>query len=145
MNDTTSIGEAIESLYEAVSGPAGAERSWGREQENHHPDSRLIRTGLDDGGRPFANVMSWDGYIENTREFFGTNAFYEKEVFRETLVFGNIAHAWSTYEARHDPGDAIPFKRGINSIQLFFDGDRWKIMTILWDNERGGNLLPERT
>jgi hypothetical protein len=30
----------------------------------------------------------------------------------------------------------------INSIQLFHDGDRWWVMSVLWDNEREGNPLP---
>ena len=30
----------------------------------------------------------------------------------------------------------------INNIQLFWDGSRWWVMSILWDNERPGLRLP---
>lgn len=41
------------------------------------------------------------------------------------------------------PGDAVPERRGINSIQLFKGEDgRWRILHMLWDNERDGVPLP---
>ena len=35
--------------------------------------------------------------------------------------------------------------RGINSIQLFFDGKRWWISSILWMDETGDNIIPEES
>jgi hypothetical protein len=51
-------------------------------------------------------------------------------IARRSERWGSIMEAFSTYESRHDPKDAVPFARGINSFQLFFDGTRWWIMTI---------------
>ena len=145
MTDTTEIDEAIASLYETVSGPAGAERNWARDRNFQHPEARLIRTSVDDEGRPALKIMSSEGYVEETRDYFLQNDFHEVEVSRRLDVFGNVAHAWSTYEARHRPDDPKPFKRGINSIQLVNDGERWRILHVLWDNEREGNPLPEES
>ena len=36
-----------------------------------------------------------------------------------------------------------PFMRGINSIQLFHDGTRWWVATIMWDSERPDNPIPQ--
>ena len=37
-----------------------------------------------------------------------------------------------------------PERRGINSIQLFKDPERgWRIMSMIWDNEREGVSLPD--
>jgi len=33
-------------------------------------------------------------------------------------------------------------KRGVNSIQLFHDGERWCVVSVLWDNERAGLEVP---
>ena len=33
-------------------------------------------------------------------------------------------------------------RRGVNSIQLFHDGARWWIVSVLWDNERDGVAVP---
>ena len=58
-------------------------------------------------------------------------------------VFGNMAQVWSAYEARTAPGEAPPERRGINSIQLYCEADgRWRIISMIWDNERPGLALP---
>ena len=56
--------------------------------------------------------------------------------------FGNIAQVFSTYESRHNSGDAQPFQRGINSFQLVNDGKRWWIITILWQAETPDAPIP---
>ena len=49
----------------------------------------------------------------------------------------------NAYEARNALDDAAPERRGINSIQLFKDPERgWRIMAMIWDNEREGLRLP---
>ena len=53
-----------------------------------------------------------------------------------------IAHVWSTYESRYAKDEAKPFQRGINSIDLIFDGKRWSILTIYWEAEDAAHPLP---
>ena len=52
---------------------------------------------------------------------------------------------FSTYESRHDAKDAKPFARGINSFQLYYDGSRWWVVTILWQEETPENPLPKNS
>jgi hypothetical protein len=49
----------------------------------------------------------------------------------------------STYESRKEEGED-PFQRGINSIQLFWDGTRWWVVNIAWDQERDDNEIPDK-
>jgi hypothetical protein len=72
------------------------------------------------------------------------DGFFEVEVNRVSERFGNVVHAFSTYESRRTLADAEPFMRGINSIQLLFDGTRWWVATVMWDSERPDNPIPER-
>lgn len=82
-------------------------------------------------------AMSPDDYAADTAPYFAANPFYEAEIARRIDLFGNIAHVWSSYEARRSPDDPEPERRGINSIQLFCDADgRWKIVSMIWDNAR---------
>jgi hypothetical protein len=85
-----------------------------------------------------------EGYIARVEPLFEKNGFYEKEVARRVEQFGRIAHVWSTYESHHDPNDAAPFMRGINSIQLFNDGSRWWILSIYWQHESPRHAIPEK-
>ncbi|MCB0262458.1 MAG: hypothetical protein KDE52_00970 [Calditrichaeota bacterium] len=138
------IDAVITELYAVISGPAGQERDWDRERNLFFPGAKLIRTSIDDTGKPQALAMDMASYIENVNDYLVQNGFFEYEIARKTEIFGNVAHVFSTYEAKHRAEDAEPFKRGINSIQLFFDGERWWIINMIWDNERPGNPMPER-
>jgi len=144
MSDTSNLGDIVRALYETISGPAGQERDWDRMRSLYFPGARLIRTSMSLDGKPRAHVMDVEQYIQDTSDYFRQNSFYEAEVARRVESFGNIAHVFSAYEARHKPDDAEPFKRGINSIQLFNDGSRWWLLNVLWDNEREDNPMPEQ-
>ena len=136
MKDEAAIGAAIDEMYAMISGPAGP-REWSRQKNCFLPEARQVRTWVDDEGRAAKKSMSLDDYSRDTAPFFAANDFYEVEVSRRIDVFGNIAHVWSSYEARRSPDDADVERRGINSIQLFKDAKRgWRIIHMIWDNER---------
>ena len=142
MTDTEAIAAAVAEMYAMISGPKGP-RDWSRQANCFHPLARQIRTWPDADGRPQCKLMGLEGYAVDTTPFFAENDFYEIEIARRIDLFGNIAHVWSSYEARSALGDAEPERRGINSIQLFRDPQRgWRIMAMLWDNEREGVALP---
>jgi hypothetical protein len=143
MTDQQEIGAAVDEMYAMISGPRGP-RDWSRQAKCFHPEARQIRTWVDADGRPAMKMMSVDAYARDTAPYFAEHDFHEVEIGRRILVFGNIAHVWSAYEARAALGDAEPERRGINSIQLFRDPDRgWRIISMIWDNEREGVPLPQ--
>ena len=144
MDANKEVDALISALYETICGPAGQERQWDRMRGLFFPRAHMIRTSIRADGTPEALVMDVEEYIASTSGFFQEQGFFEWEIARRIDRFGNVAHIFSTYEARHDPSETAPFKRGINSIQLFFDGRRWWIMNMLWDNEREDNPLPEQ-
>ncbi len=138
MSDEEQIGAVIDEMYAMISGPAGP-RDWSRQRNSFLPEARQVRTWVDEDGRPACKMMGLAEYAENTTPFFNANPFYEVETARRIDVFGNMAHVWSTYEARTALDDAKPERRGINSIQLYRDETgRWQIISMIWDNEREG-------
>ena len=138
--DVESIDAIIHAVYDVISGPAG-ERDWERERFLYAPGARLMPTRPRPGGERGLEVFDVEGYIASRTPYFAANNLYEVEIARREERFGNIAHAWSTYEARRTP-DGEPAFRGINSIQLFHDGDRWWVLSVLWDNESEESPLP---
>jgi len=142
-SDAVSIRSIVHALYDVLSGDVGEPLDWERDKALFYPDARMVRTGVDDAGKPWALSMSVDDYVNNVEDYFALNGFYEYETKCRIEQFGNIAHAFSFYEAKHHPDDAEPFKRGINSIQLYHNGERWWVVSMLWDNEREGNPLPD--
>ncbi|MFN3584350.1 hypothetical protein [Phenylobacterium sp.] len=138
MDERAAIGAVIDEMYAMISGPAGP-RDWSRQAAAFHPESRQMRTGVDEAGRAWIKIMSQEAYAEDVAPFFMANPFFEVEIARRIDVLGNMAHAWSLYEARRAPDDAVPERRGINSIQLYRDPDLgWRIVSMIWDNERPG-------
>ena len=89
-------------------------------------------------------MLDVEGFIKRSASYFEKNGFFEKEIARRTEQFGQIAHAWSTYESRHNANDPEPFMRGINSIQLFYDGNRWWIVSIYWQHESPEHPIPDK-
>ena len=147
--DVASIDAIIAAAYDVISGPAGQERDWERERSLFLPAARLIPTSGKAGvtslaGKLEPQFLDVEGYIARSRQYLAQSGFYEKEVARRTEQFGSIAHVWSTYESRHNESDAKPFMRGINSIQLFFDENRWWIVSIYWQHESPADPLPDQ-
>ena len=143
--DRAAIGAVIDEMYAMISGPKG-QRDWSRQSNSFHPDARQIRTWIDDTGRPMMKMMGLDDYRRDTTPYFAANPFYEVEIGRRIDLFGNVAHVWSHYEAKRSPDDPEIERRGINSIQLFRDPDRgWRIVAMIWDNEREGVEIPPLT
>jgi hypothetical protein len=142
--DVQSIDAIVAALYDVISGPAGQVRDWDRMRSLFVPGGRLIPSVAGEHGGATARVLDIEGYIERSRPTLERNGFFEREIARKTDSFGNIAHLFSTYESRHTASDPAPFARGINSIQLLKDGDRWWIVTVFWDAERSGNMIPQQ-
>ena len=146
-SDVASIDAIIAAAYDVISGPTSKKRDWDRERSLFIPGARLIPTAVEAGRNDVdlaPLVLDVEGYIARVEPLFEKEGFYEKEIARRVEQFGRIAHVWSTYESRHDPSDAEPFMRGINSIQLFNDGRRWWILSIYWQHESARQPLPER-
>ena len=145
--DVESIDAIIAAAYDVISGPAGKKRGWDRERSLFISGARLIPTAVEPGRNDVdlaPQILDVEDYIARVEPLFAKNGFYEKEVARRVEQFGQIAHIWSTYESRHDPSDAAPFMRGINSIQLFNDGRRWWILSIFWQHESAQHPLPKK-
>jgi hypothetical protein len=134
--------ELTASLYRVVSAPP-AQRDWDAIRRYYHPEVRLVRTGVDPNGAPFVRVFSLDEYIENVRQLLPEDTrFSEVEVSQESVVFGNVARLTSVYEFTWQSPRENRRGRGVNFFTLVHENGQWRIMSIVWDNERPGLSLP---
>ncbi|HJU87314.1 MAG TPA: hypothetical protein VJ788_08110 [Gemmatimonadota bacterium] len=137
--DVATIDGIVSAFYEVVSGPAGQPRDWGRDATLYLEPMTFTVVSLDSVGRPVARTISKQQFVDESDAFLVESGFTEREIHRETRRFGNIAHAWSTYEWSTADGRT---GRGINGIDLFHDGDRWWITHATWESEREDNPIP---
>jgi hypothetical protein len=139
--DVTSVDYIIAALYDVISGPAG-ERDWERLKFICKPSVQFntVRTNKEGKNVFFAGDL--EKYIANSGGYFLKNPFFETEIGRKVHQFGPLVQVFSAYEARKSP-EENPFDRGINSIQLSFDNDRWWVVNIMWTSETADNPIPQ--
>lgn len=138
--DVSSVDNIIAALYNVICGAPGEPRDWERFKYLFGKDAKLIPTGKIEGGNLIYRTMTPDEYITMFSSRIKTG-FFEKELKRETVSFGTVYHAFSTYETR-ETENGPSTNRGINSIQLFKDQDRFYIVNIFWCAESMGFTLP---
>jgi hypothetical protein len=136
--DVKSLDSILKAVYDVISGPAG-DRDWNRFRSLFVPEARLTSATKNKDGSIFLTDV--EGYVRGAGGYFKTHAFYESSLTNQVQRFGNIAQVFSSYASRTAPNEK-PFTRGVNSIQLFNDGARWWVLSILWDEERPANPLP---
>jgi len=138
--DVSTIDAIVRAFYETISGPKGQPRQWGRDRTLYMPGVRYV--GMNErNGKISAGIMTHQQYVNATNGSFVTEGFHEHEINRIVKRFGNIAHVFSVYEFTND--DKTERGRGVNSIELYWDGSRWWIAFASWDEERPGNPIPK--
>jgi hypothetical protein len=139
--DVSTLDGIIAAFYEVISGPAGSPRQWSRDRTLYIPEIKFV--ALEERrGKPFARIVSHQEYVDWTNDSMVRGGFFEREVHRVTQTFGNIAHIFSTYESRQKADGPI-IARGINSIELYFDGARWWITAAQWQDENRRQPIPK--
>jgi len=140
--DVSTIDGMIKAYYEVVSGPAGQPRQWDRDATLYIPNVRFVIVSEDAVGKTTAVSMSHQEFVDMSEASTGGKAFYEREIHRITQRAGNIAHVFSTAERSSSPDGKVE-GRGIDSIELFWDGKRWWIAGAnLWDLNTTKHPLP---
>lgn len=141
-NDIQTVDNIIAALYNVICGEPGEPRDWNRFKNLFAADAKLIPTLKNQDGKITYRALSPDEYVQLFSSRVPTG-FFERELHRVTEEFGTVTHAFSTYETR-ERKDGPVTNRGINSIQLFYDGSRYYIITVFWCAESIGYMLPEK-
>lgn len=140
--DVSSIDGIVKALYESISGPAGKPRQWSRDRTLYIENVQFVAMNEDAAHYPTARVMNYQQFVDRVDARLVKDGFYEREIHRKTERFDNIAHVLSTYESKSAENGSI-IDRGVNSIELFWDGQRWWIASVTWDRERPDNPMPK--
>lgn len=135
----------VEALYDMVSFGPGPEPDWNMFRDVFLADALLVvAPNRTQPMRP----MDVDGFIQDWEDFFrdfelADKGFSETIVAIEVTEFGGIAHAFVIFEPRvggDAPGRRV---RGLDSIEMAWDGNRWWVASIATDFEGPGKTIPE--
>ncbi len=142
-DDVATLDNTLATLYAVISGEKGEKRDWDRFKNLFIPEARLMPSGKRDGKFGY-RIMTPSDYAETSGKWLEENGFHEVEISRKVEEYGSLVHVWSTYESYRSKSDEKPFARGINSIQLMNDGNRWWVVQIYWLPESEALPLPEK-
>jgi hypothetical protein len=139
------IEETIGELYHSFNFDAGGEAEW-----------ELLRSLLIDGAAFVVPVgedqspraIRTDEFIDGFRAWIlatpeRENGFHERVVHVRIDVFGKVAHAFVVFEG-FVPGDSKTKTRGLDSIQLVLDGERWRVVSFMTQYASAESPIPER-
>lgn len=133
--DVATIDAIVAAFYDVISHAPGEAIDWARDSTLY---ARDLRFKIVEGSE--LQILDHAGYVAAFGGMSGSG-FVEYEIHRETQHFGPIAQVWSTYEWR-PAADAPVGGRGINAIELFWDGARWWITSAMWASETPENPIP---
>jgi hypothetical protein len=125
------LDEAIQRLYEVISFSEGGTPDWSGMRALFAPGARITRVTPE-----AVDALDLPGFEAMFTELLDCGAvlsFVELETARRVEFFGSVAHVLSAYETKRAADALTPFGRGINSIQLLWTGDKWSVVSLLWD------------
>ena len=106
-----SLDNTLSTLYSVISGEKGQERDWELFKYLFHPDAKLIPSGKNKAGVYKARYMTPEDYIKEGGQWLVENGFFEKEIHRSVISFGNITQVFSTYASFNSEADKKPFTK----------------------------------
>ena len=144
-DELRAIEATIGELYRSFNFDAGGEADW-----------ELLRSLLIDGAVFVAPVgedespraIGADEFIDGFRAWILTSpqresGFHERSVHVRADVFGKVAHAYVVFEG-FVPGDGRTKTRGLDSIQLVLDGERWRVVSFMTQYAGAQSPVPAR-
>lgn len=139
--DVSTIEGIVTASYETISGGVGVPRQWGRDRTLFDPNSRSVAIHVDmKTGTIKTESMTEQDFADRSDASLVKDGFTERELKHVIKRFGNVATVLSSYEGSAS-GKRI--ERGVNIFQLYFDGKRWWILSMVWDTERPDNPIPK--
>jgi len=140
LEDVSTIEGIVTASYEVISGGPGVPRQWGRDRTLFDPNSRSVAIHVDTKtGSVKAESMTEQEFADRSDASVVKDGFTEREMKHVIKRFGNVATVLSSYEG--SIGGKVT-ERGVNIFQLYFDGKRWWILSMVWDEERPDNPIP---
>lgn len=141
-SDISSIENLSKAYYETLSGPIGKKRDWNRLKNLFHQDARLVYSSFDKSSKKNNLLqMTVDDYIAKLG-YTEKLGFYEEEYLSITEGFSSVFQVWNSYHFK--TADEKIKGQGITSYQIVFDGNEYKILSMLWCLEDERDKIPKK-
>jgi hypothetical protein len=133
------LESTLAQMYRAVSFIEGDEPDWALMNSVFLPTARLTR--ITPEGVDHFDITSFQAMARDMLEWGAYTSFFEVEIARNFVIFGDLAHVLSAYEAKKNAKATYPLSRGLNSLQLIWTTETWRVLSLVWDEETDHNPL----
>jgi hypothetical protein len=140
-DDVSSVDGLMRAFYAVVNVRPDGQRLWARDRTLYSPWVRFVATSMSAKGATEVEVWNHQQLVDASEPLV-QRGFSEIEIHRNTRRYGNIAHVDSTYETMLESANGPQRSRGVNSIELYFDGQRWWVASVMWMSEAAGHPIP---
>ena len=136
-DDVATIDGIMTAYYESVSGHPG-KRNGERMLSLFIPGGKIkINTDSDVPTHELA-----EDYLRTESFLTISTDFFEREISRDTQQFGYMANILSTYGISDAMENENYTARGVTAFELVKTGDRWWILSTMWQRESEDLSLP---
>lgn len=142
-DNLSTLDGVMKAYYDVVTVKKGGKISFERDSLQHLPNVKVGWVTHTPNGSTGFKLATLKEYHQHADASLEREGFYEHEISRKVEHFGGIYHVWSTYESRNSPNGKV-IARGINSVELYFDGKRFWILGWFFDGESKANPLPAK-
>jgi hypothetical protein len=143
--DLSTVNGIIHTLYDVISGPAGQDRDWNAFRNLFAEDARMYIAVPDKDSGSILKSITPEEYAERNKTRLSDIGFNEDELYRIINSYGAGTQIFSTYESHFtNKNGEEEITKGINNIQLYFDGERFFIVSIFWDANAKNIEVPDR-
>lgn len=122
--------EAVASLWRALSHGPGERPDLATLRELFHQDAVVFGSRTRDG-KPTLTRRSAAEFLAALDSVDDTG-FYETEIHRDVQAADRFATVYSVVESRTEPDAPKADFTGVNSLQLYFDGARWRVLSLYY-------------
>lgn len=123
-----SLPDTVSTLWNAMSGPAGAKADQAALAAIFHPSAMVYGSNAAKGAQ--LRAQSKTAFLQQLDKV-RSRGFYECEISREVRQAGAFAQVLSLVESRQQPGQQSPVSViGLNSIQLHRGEQGWQILSL---------------
>lgn len=138
--DRAALDAAVGALWSALSNEPGRAADVRTLRRLFHANARVL--GVDPRERD-AQLRERSGadFVALFTEP-SERGFHEREVRREVVQYGAFAHVLSVVESRTERNAARPDFTGINSLQWYWDGAQWRLVTLYYYVEDPRDPIP---
>ena len=136
-----SVRWTIDEVLDIISAKEGEPRDLEALRNLFLPNCQFMVVNTEPEAESPVEALDRDDFIELLKDPYYEAGYYETSIGEIIEVYGSMAHAWQAFYGKDSEGEEAT---GINSIQLVYFQDQWRIISMLWAVSSESTPLPKK-